>query len=264
MSSYSDGSDSRATRVHRKQPVRRATLRQSSPKHDEYQPDRTSRSRPSLASDFTAHEGPRIVNIEEALEHYHPAVVLRAPFTKAHRKDDTIHEEITVHLAINGKRPKTSDECRTAVVVKAPWGDNSDRWTCEKDGSRYFFILDDKGWRAWEGVKEGLSHKALAFPIEVSLQREICDMFVIILSIPQDFRARRSSSLSSQASRLPSALGEPSGLSVPSDASYVSSSDVDSEASEPQGTKTPFFNQCEPCVDTVSVLRLPIDLLTPV
>ncbi|KAI4093316.1 MAG: hypothetical protein LQ339_007711 [Xanthoria mediterranea] len=180
MSSYSDGSDSRATRVHRKQPVRRATLRQSSARHDEYQPDRTSRSRPSLTSDFTAHEGPRIVKIEEALEHYHPAVVTRAPFTKAHRKDDTIHEEITVHLAINGKRPKTSDECRKAVVVKAPWGDNSDHWTCEQDGSRYFVILDGKGWRAWEGVKKGLSRKAIAFPVE-------------------DFRARRSSSLSSDS-----------------------------------------------------------------
>ncbi|KAI4228033.1 MAG: hypothetical protein L6R36_001967 [Xanthoria steineri] len=111
MSSYSDGSDSRATRGHRKKPVRQATLRQSSPKHDEYQPDRTSRSHPRPAEDFTAHEGPRIVNIEEALEYYHPAVnAAQAPFTKAHRKDDTVHEKISVHLAINGKRPKTTLE----------------------------------------------------------------------------------------------------------------------------------------------------------
>lgn len=86
-----------------------------------------------------------------------------------------------------------------AVVVKAPWGDSFDRWTYEKDGFRYFFILDARCWRIWKGAKEGLSHKALAFPIEVSLRREICDLFVIILSIPQDFRVRRSSSLSSDS-----------------------------------------------------------------
>ena len=122
-----------------------------------------------------------------------------------------------------------------------------------------------------------ISQEGISFPSEY--YDEIARMLVLLIVVqkvktpqastskspalqaprPQASNHRASSS---QASRLPSALGEPSGLSVLSDASYASSSDVDSEASEPQGTNTPVFNQREPCVDTESVLRLPIDLLT--
>ncbi|KAI4262283.1 MAG: hypothetical protein L6R42_002537 [Xanthoria sp. 1 TBL-2021] len=105
----------------------------------------------------------------------------QAPFTKPHRKGEKSHEEITVHLAVNGKRPRTAHECRTAVVVKAPWGNKSDRWNIVINGCRYFVIFEYGSWWSWNGDKEGLSHKAVAFPVE-------------------NFRARRSSSPSSSSS----------------------------------------------------------------
>lgn len=172
MSSYSDDSLAQPARGVRKQPVRQATLHQSSSDNIVYQPDRGTRSYPSLPFDFTADEGPRIVNIEEALRLYHPMVDHQAPFTKPHRKGEKSHEEITVHLAVNGKRPRTAHECRTAVVVKAPWGNKSDRWNILINGCRYFVIFEYGSWWSWNGDKEGLSHKAVAFPVEVSLRWE--------------------------------------------------------------------------------------------
>ncbi|KAI4102116.1 MAG: hypothetical protein LQ339_004790 [Xanthoria mediterranea] len=57
----------------------------------------------------------------------------------------------------------------------------------------HLVILDDKRWRTWKGVKEGLGRKAIAFPIE-------------------DFRTRRSSSLSSDSDS--SSSGEPNDKAV--------------------------------------------------
>ncbi|KAL8837137.1 MAG: hypothetical protein Q9176_005880 [Flavoplaca citrina] len=129
-----------------------------------------------MPKDFTAHEGPPIFKIEDALLLYNPAVNPDTCFTEKFQKDDTIHEELTVHLAINGKRPRTGDECKTVKVLKAPWGNLFHRWTIEKDGDRYFVKLINGRWRPWMGKIMGLSRKAIAFPVEL-----------------QDFRARQPS-----------------------------------------------------------------------
>lgn len=60
---------------------------------------------------FTAHEGPAIFKIEDALLLYNPAVNPDTRFTEKFRKSDTTHVKLTIHLAINWKRPRTADEC---------------------------------------------------------------------------------------------------------------------------------------------------------
>ena len=171
MSSSSDDPMPPRPRALRKRFAHQAKYPQNPPPNDtEYQPDRATRVRPGMPKDFTAHEGPRIFKIEDALLLYNPAVNPDTCFTEKFRKGDTIHEEFTVHLAINGKRPRTADECKTFKVLKAPWGNLFHRWTIEKDGARYFVKLINGRWRPWMGKIRGLSRNAIAFPVEVRIQ----------------------------------------------------------------------------------------------
>ncbi|KAL8899230.1 MAG: hypothetical protein Q9192_001679 [Flavoplaca navasiana] len=222
MSSSSDDPMPTQPRTLRKRFVHQANYPQNIPPDDtEYQADRATRVRLSMPKDFTAHEGPPILKIEDALLLYNPAVNSYICFTEKFRKGDTTHEELTVHLAINGKRPRTADECKTAKVVKAPWGNLFHRWMIQKNGARYFVKLINGRWRPWMGKIKGLSRKAIAFPVEEMSRASLPQSLA-----PQAFGSSRSRGDSLQQSQSGFALS--SGFS-----------DFDSEASDEQGSPTP-------------------------